>query len=141
MFWEELNVNDFAASIDVTKGVCVFPIGCLEKHGNHLPLGTDIYIARDIAARAAKLEEMMIFPSYPLGVVAEVKHKAVTIGIGHILGGNVHFFEIQVSQNIHQAHVAADVATAACHDDIHAIFAQIIGKSFVIHLILPADRP
>ena len=81
MFWEELNVNDFAASIDVTKGVCVFPIGCLEKHGNHLPLGTDIYIARDIAARAAKLEEMMIFPSYPLGVVAEVKHKAGTIAI------------------------------------------------------------
>ena len=54
MFWEELNVNDFAASVAKCKGVCVFPIGCLEKHGNHLPLGTDIYIARDIAARAAQ---------------------------------------------------------------------------------------
>lgn len=81
MFWEELNVNDFAASVKACKGVCIFPIGCLEKHGNHLPLGTDIYIARDIAARAAKLEEVMIFPSYPLGVVAEVKHKAGTIAI------------------------------------------------------------
>ena len=81
MFWEELNVNDFAASVTKCKGVCVFPIGCLEKHGNHLPLGTDIYIARNIAARAAQIEEFMIFPSYPLGVVAEVKHKAGTIAI------------------------------------------------------------
>ena len=81
MFWEELNVNGFVDAVQKTKGVCIFPIGCLEKHGNHLPLGTDIYIARDIAARAAKLEEVMIFPSYPLGIVAEVKHKAGTIAI------------------------------------------------------------
>ena len=60
MFWEELNVNDFAASVEKCKKVCIFPIGCLEKHGNHLPLGTDIYIARDVAARAAKLEEVML---------------------------------------------------------------------------------
>ena len=81
MFWEELTVEAFAASLEKTKGVCVFPIGCLEKHGHHLPLGTDIYIAREITARAAKSEEVMIFPEYPLGIVAEVKHKAGTIAL------------------------------------------------------------
>ena len=74
MFWEELNVNDFAASVEKCGGVCIFSIGCLEKHGNHLPLGTDIYTSREIAARAAQQEEVMLFPSYPLGFVTEVKH-------------------------------------------------------------------
>ena len=81
MFWEELNVNGFVEAREKTGGVCLFPIGCLEKHGSHLPLGTDIYIAREIAARAAALEEVVIFPYYPLGIVAEVKHKAGTIAI------------------------------------------------------------
>lgn len=81
MFWEEQNVNDFYHSLEKTKGVCVFPIGCIEKHGNHLPLGTDVYTSREIAARASRLEEIMIFPSWPLGIVAEVKHKAGTIAV------------------------------------------------------------
>lgn len=81
MFWEELRVGQFRESIDKTGGVCLFPLGCLEKHGGHLPLGTDIYIAREIAARAAALEEMMIFPSYPLGIVAEVRHKLGTVAV------------------------------------------------------------
>ena len=81
MFWEELNVNKFVESLDVTGGVCVIPLGCMEKHGNHLPLGTDVYIAREVAARAAKQEEFMIFPYYPLGIVAEVKHKAGTVAV------------------------------------------------------------
>ena len=81
MFWEEQNVNSFCESLGKTKGVCVFPIGCVEKHGNHLPLGTDIYTSREIAARAARLEEVMIFPSWPLGIVAEVKHKAGTVAV------------------------------------------------------------
>lgn len=74
MFWEEQTVNSFCRSLEKTKGVCIFPIGCIEKHGNHLPLGTDVYTAREIAARAAKIEEVMIFPSWPLGMVSEVRH-------------------------------------------------------------------
>ena len=82
MFWEALTVDGFADSLEQTKGVCILPLGCLEKHGNHLPLGTDIYIAREVCARAARQEEVMIFPFYPIGIVAEVKHKLGTIAVG-----------------------------------------------------------
>ena len=81
MFWEEQTVNSFYHSLEITKGVCVFPIGCMEKHGNHLPLGTDVFTSREIAARAAKLEEVMVFPSWPLGMVSEVRHKAGTVAV------------------------------------------------------------
>lgn len=81
MYWEEVNVNRFKEAVEAVKGVCIFTIGCLEKHGNQLPLGTDILTSREIARRAAELEEVMIFPSWPLGIVAEVKHKAGTIAV------------------------------------------------------------
>ena len=81
MFWEQLTVDEFNESKEKTKGVCVIPLGCMEKHGNHLPLGTDVYIAREVARRAAEKEEVMIFPYYPIGVVAEVRHKQGTVAV------------------------------------------------------------
>ena len=38
-------------------------LGCLEKHGQHLPVGCDSIKGDGIAKEAAKLEEVMIFPT------------------------------------------------------------------------------
>lgn len=81
MNWEKVNVLQFKEAIVKSKGVCVIPIGCLEKHGYHLPLGTDIIIAREICERAAEKEDFMIFPFYPFGQVSEVKHKLGTVAL------------------------------------------------------------
>ena len=81
MFWEKITVNEFAAARESCGKVCFIPIGCLEKHGNHLPLGTDILTARTVAARAAEIEDVMIFPYLPFGIVSEVKHKLGTIAL------------------------------------------------------------
>lgn len=53
MFWEQITVDQFAAARETCGGVCVIPVGCLEKHGNQLPLGTDILTARTASALAA----------------------------------------------------------------------------------------
>jgi creatinine amidohydrolase len=42
VLWEELSSVEFKACIAKSKNVCVLPIGVLEKHGDHLPLGTDL---------------------------------------------------------------------------------------------------
>ncbi len=81
MNWEDVSVGEFRDSIAKTDGVCLFPIGCLEKHGDHLPLGTDIAIARQIAQRTAVIEECMIFPYYPFGIVSEVRHTLGTVAL------------------------------------------------------------
>ena len=81
MIWENLTVDEFAAAEKETKGVVLVPIGCLEKHGNHMPLGTDILIAREISIRSAEREPAMVFPYLPFGIVAEVKHKQGTISL------------------------------------------------------------
>ncbi|BBH19445.1 creatinine amidohydrolase [Paenibacillus baekrokdamisoli] len=81
MQWENLTTKQFEEAVLSTNRVCVLPIGCLEKHGDHLPLGTDMMIARAVTEQAAKLEPYVIFPYYLFGQVSEVKHWAGTVAI------------------------------------------------------------
>ena len=41
MRWEDLREEEFESAIEKSKGLCVLPLGCLENHGQHLPVGTD----------------------------------------------------------------------------------------------------
>ncbi len=81
MIWENLTVDEFNESLNETKGVVLVPIGCLEKHGNHMPIGTDILIARTMSIQASEKEKAMVFPYLPFGIVGEVKHKKGTISL------------------------------------------------------------
>lgn len=47
--WAYTTSENFTSLIDESKGVCVIPMGCLEKHGTHLPVGTDIIQASRMA--------------------------------------------------------------------------------------------
>ena len=81
MLWENLTIDEFEESLNKTKGVILAPIGCLEKHGSHMPIGTDIFVARAISIRVSEIEPVMVFPFMPFGIVGEVKHKKGTISL------------------------------------------------------------
>ena len=51
---EELTAPDFIKAVEKSSKTCILPIGVFEKHGPHLPLGTDLYAAREFAIRAAE---------------------------------------------------------------------------------------
>ena len=85
MLWEELSANGVKQLAIDSGGVCVLPIGCIEKHGDHLPTGTDMYIGRAIAEQTAKTEKVLVFPYYFLGQASECKHYAGCIGVSHEL--------------------------------------------------------
>ncbi len=67
MKWEYLREEEFSSVIERSKGVCVLPIGCFEKHGQHLPVGTDSILATEIVNRAAEREEVCVFPTIHFG--------------------------------------------------------------------------
>ena len=81
MLWEELTAEEFKNSIKETKGVALLPIGCLEKHGYQLPLGTDMYIARDLAIAASLKEKALVVPTHPYGIISEAQHKSGCLSI------------------------------------------------------------
>ena len=67
MLWENLREEEFEEAISLSGGVCVLPVGCLEKHGQHLPVGTDVIHITEIARLAAEKESVCIFPTMYFG--------------------------------------------------------------------------
>ena len=72
---EDLTSPKFANAVKVSGGVAIIPLGIMEKHGPHLPLGTDLYEAREIAFHAASKEYAIVYPPYFVGQIFEAKHQ------------------------------------------------------------------
>jgi creatinine amidohydrolase len=77
--WEELTAGDFVKALQQSKGVCVLPFGIIEKHGPHLPLGTDLINIRYIAQHATQQEYAVVFPDYYFGQIFEARHEPGTL--------------------------------------------------------------
>jgi creatinine amidohydrolase len=77
--WEELTAADFAKGIQQSQGTCLLPFGIFEKHGPHLPLGTDLLDVRYAALHAAEREYALVFPEYYFGQIFEARHEPGTV--------------------------------------------------------------
>ena len=77
--WEELAAADFPRAIQQSQGTCILPIGILEKHGPHLPLGTDLLNIRYVSVAAAQQEFAVVFPEYYFGQIFEARHEPGTV--------------------------------------------------------------
>jgi creatinine amidohydrolase len=77
--WEELTAEEFREAIAKSQGTCLLPFGILEKHGPHLPIGTDLLNVRYVSEHAAQQEYAVIFPQYYFGQISEARHEPGTI--------------------------------------------------------------
>ncbi len=77
--WEELTAQDFVTAVKRSEGVCVLPFGIIEKHGPHLPLGTDLINVRYLSTHAAEEEYAVVFPEYYFGQIFEARHEPGTV--------------------------------------------------------------
>lgn len=77
--YEELTAPDFIQAVEKSGKTCILPIGVFEKHGPHLPLGTDLFTAREFAIRAAEKEYTVVYPWYYFSQINEAKHQPGTI--------------------------------------------------------------
>ena len=59
---QENKWQDMERLIKESKGVAIIPIGSVEQHGYHLPLGTDTYVAITLAEAAAKEVDVILIP-------------------------------------------------------------------------------
>jgi creatinine amidohydrolase len=77
--YEELTAPDFVRAVARSQATCIVPIGILEKHGAHMPLGTDLIDCRELSLRAAGREYTIVFPEYFVGQIFEARHQPGTI--------------------------------------------------------------
>lgn len=77
--WEELTGPEFVNAIKRAQGTCLLPIGILEKHGPHMPIGSDLLNARYVALHAAEQQYAVVFPEYYFGQIAEARQEPGTV--------------------------------------------------------------
>ena len=81
MRWDELRGDHFEEAVQKAEGVCLLPLSCIERHGHHLPLATDMFIGRELCNRAAALEPAIVFPDFIFTQILEARHYPGCIGI------------------------------------------------------------
>ncbi|WHY77349.1 creatininase family protein [Neobacillus sp. WH10] len=78
------NENSFEVGEKISKSkVAILPIGAVEAHGPHLPLGTDNYLAERLAARVAEKTGAFVLPTLPYGQVWSLKNFPGSINISN----------------------------------------------------------
>jgi creatinine amidohydrolase len=79
--WDELTASDWPQALQQSHQTAILPIGILEKHGPHAPIGSDLIQARDLVARAVKQEYAVVFPDYFYGQIYEARHQPGTFAL------------------------------------------------------------
>jgi len=79
--WEKLTAHEFVKALDATKGVCIIPLGSLEKHGDHLPMGTDNFLIHQKVVLASSAEPVVVFPTVMFAENCEAKNNPGAIAV------------------------------------------------------------
>ena len=79
--WDELTATDWPAALERSSRTCILPIGILEKHGPHAPIGSDLIHVREWSARAARQEFAVVFPDYFYGQINEARQQPGTFSL------------------------------------------------------------
>lgn len=79
--WDELTASDWPKALEKSAYTAILPIGVLEKHGPHAPIGSDLIHVREWAARVTKREYAVVFPDYFYGQIYEARHQPGTFAL------------------------------------------------------------
>lgn len=79
--WERMTAPELVKAIDVTKGVCIIPLGSLEKHGDHMPIGTDNFLIHQKVVLASMIEPVVVFPTVMFTENCEAKNNPGAIAV------------------------------------------------------------
>ena len=78
--WEDLTMPGFESLLQQTQTV-ILPLGSLEEHGPHLPLGTDTFHALKLARRVAELTPVVVAPPVFYGMCRSTREHPGTVSI------------------------------------------------------------
>jgi creatinine amidohydrolase len=95
MTWKEIQV-----AVRESRGVAILPVGAVEEHGPHNPVGTDSIETYEIGIRAAALTQTVVLPPVWFGNSRSLMDFPGTIGIRpEVLKNYVHDVIVSLIQH------------------------------------------
>lgn len=80
LWMDRLSWEDYQERLRQPQATVLLPVGALEQHGPHLPLGTDAMLATAVAADVARHTGALVAPALSYGYKSQIK-----------CGGGQHF--------------------------------------------------
>jgi len=77
---EELTMPEFEAALETTRSVFI-PVGSVEQHGPHLPLGTDTRIAARLCLLAGERCQALVAPALTYGLCRSTSAHPGTLSV------------------------------------------------------------
>ena len=78
--WQDLTMPEFESARDHLQTV-ILPVGSIEEHGPHLPLGTDALHAIEVARRVAESRPVLVAPPVFYGICRSTREHPGTVSI------------------------------------------------------------
>ena len=137
MRWEEMTSPEIGA-LDRERTVVILPVGSVEQHGRHMPVGTDTILAHEVALAAAeRVGDVVVLPPpwygfsahhmrFPgsvtlraetlIALAGDIVASVISHGFRRILivnghGGNAGVIDVLASTLGHRHYGAARIAT------------------------------
>lgn len=79
--WEKMTWKEIQAAAQPSHGIVIIPVGAVEEHGPHCPVGTDSIETYEIGYRAAVKADVLILPLVWFGNSRSLMDFPGTIGI------------------------------------------------------------
>lgn len=75
-----LTTDEFAAALGEGRWI-LLPLGAVEQHGPHLPLGTDLLYAEHVCAQVGERVRGLVAPALPYGVCRAMRNFPGTVSL------------------------------------------------------------
>lgn len=87
MEMQKLTYLEFQKFVSETP-IAILPIGAVEAHGPHLPIGTDNYLAERLSNKVAEKIDALVMPTFSYGQVWSLRNVDGSINVSnkHLIG-------------------------------------------------------
>jgi len=96
--WEDLTMPGMEALRQTTRTV-ILPVGSLEEHGPHLPLGTDTFHALEVARRVAQRRPVVVAPPLFYGMCRSTQGHPGTLSLS---GDTLRALLLELGREFHR---------------------------------------
>jgi len=98
--FEKMTWKEIQAAVEESKGIAILPVGAVEEHGPHNPVGTDSIETYEIGLRAAHQTQTVILPLVWFGNSRSLMDFSGSIGIRpEVLKNYVHDVVLSLIQH------------------------------------------
>lgn len=96
MQFQDQNSFDIKEQINRSK-IAILPVGAVEAHGPHLPLGTDNLLAERLSEKLAERVNGLVLPTLPYGQVWSLRHFPGSI---HVRNDTLIRFIVDIGESL-----------------------------------------